>query len=108
MAARLLAMLLRRPRGLPKQAHESLAWGNYREGEPGHAGTAYREMVDETPGKTNVWLFGWLTETDFDQTLPLARELEASRIVLWESNAVGLPQENESFVRKMRECARSV
>jgi len=85
-----------------------VAWGNYREGEPGNAATAYREMVDETHGKANVWLFGWLTETDFDQTLPLAKELGASRILLWESDYIGLSPENESFVRQMRECAGSV
>ena len=93
---------------LPTWAEESLidevvAAGYYRPG--GSAELAYHEMVQATGGKARVWIYGWLNQNSFRQSVELAEKLGASQVLLWESDYVGLPPASADFVKAMREYA---
>ncbi len=83
---------------------EIVAAGYYRPG--GNAELAYRYLQKETEGKTKVWLFGWIGSPDqFVADVKLAEKLNASQILLWESDYIGLPPTNEATVKAMAEYA---
>jgi uncharacterized lipoprotein YddW (UPF0748 family) len=81
-----------------------VAAGYYREG--GTPERAWREMQEATGGKIGVWVFGWLRHDDFVTCLSLAERLGAPELLLWESDYVGLSQENQEFVKAMSGYAR--
>ena len=76
-----------------------VAAGYYRTG--GNAETAYLEMVQETQGQTNVWVYGWLNQNSFTESTALAERLGASEVLLWESNYIGLAPDYQDFVDAM-------
>jgi hypothetical protein len=66
----------------------TVAAGYYRDG--GTAETAYRALREETGGKADVWLYGWVPSTvdEFARDASLARQLGAGQLLLWEADYI--------------------
>lgn len=76
-----------------------VAAGYYRPG--GNAETAYLELAQETRGRTEVWVYGWLDRADFAESTALAERMDAPEVLLWESNYIGHAPANQDFVDTM-------
>ncbi len=83
---------------------EAVAAGYYREG--GDAELAYRALQNETGGRCDLWLFGWIASPEqFAEDVRLAERIGAAELLLWESDYVALPPANEPLVSAMRDYA---
>jgi uncharacterized lipoprotein YddW (UPF0748 family) len=91
---------------LPTWAEEGLvdevvAAGYYRQGGTPELG--YQAMREETQGKVDVWLFGWIGSKDqFLADVKLAERLGASQLLLWESDYICMPPAKADVVEAMR------
>lgn len=66
----------------------AVAAGYYRDG--GTPEKAYQALRDETGGKIDVWLFGWVPNTvdEFTRDAALAHQLGAPQLLLWEADYI--------------------
>jgi len=81
-----------------------VAAGYYRPG--GTPEGVWRALQEETEGRTPVWLFGWIrSPEEFAADVQLAGKLGAPQLLLWESDYIGLPPENEALVKAMEAYA---
>jgi hypothetical protein len=79
---------------------EAVAAGYYRgEGTPEKA---FAWLKQETEGKVDLWLYGWINSAEnFRAEIALAEKLGAVELLLWESNYIGLPPEKGDVVEAM-------
>jgi uncharacterized lipoprotein YddW (UPF0748 family) len=79
---------------------EAVAAGYYRgEGTPEKA---FGWLKQETEGKVDLWLYGWINSAEnFRAEIALAEKLGAVELLLWESNYIGLPPEKGDVVEAM-------
>jgi len=83
---------------------ECVAAGYYAPG--GTPEKAWRWLTQETEGKVDVWLYGWIGSPDrFRSEVELAQKLGAPELLLWESNYIGLPPAKSDTVQAMGEYA---
>jgi uncharacterized lipoprotein YddW (UPF0748 family) len=83
---------------------EAVAAGYYR--ADGTPEKAFRWLQQETEGKVDLWLYGWIGSADgFRADARLAEELGAKELLLWESNYIGLPPDKADVVEAMRAYA---
>ncbi len=79
---------------------EAVAAGYYR--ADGTPEKAFEWLRQETGGKVDLWLYGWIGSADsFRAESALAEKLGAVELLLWESNYIGLPPEKADVVEAM-------
>jgi uncharacterized lipoprotein YddW (UPF0748 family) len=82
---------------------EAVVAGYFRGGSPREA---FEWLKQETEGRVALWLYGWIGSPEQLATdTALAQELGAVELLLWESNYISLPPQNEATVKAMREYA---
>jgi hypothetical protein len=62
--------------------------GYYRDG--GNAETAYRALREETGGKVDVWVYGWVPQNvgDVQRDCDLAEKVGARQVLFWEADYI--------------------